>query len=1179
MMGAGMPDYYDEYYYLTACGRPYERTAEWLEGNARLAERIVATLHPATALDAGCAMGFLVEALRAQGVEAFGVDISAYAIEHVLPEIRPFCWVGSILKRFPRRYDLIVCNETLEHLQPAEAPRAISNLCRHSDDVLFCSTPFDFRETTHFNVRPPEYWAELFAENGFLHDVEYDATFLAPWAMRFRKGDVPLRRLVATYERHVWRLAQETTGQRELALEQRKQMGDLQERVRQAESERDANERRAAELAARKDELQALTAELEAARAQAAQAMRDGAEHAERARAAEKDNLQSRALLAQRDRETVAAAQSERQISALRVKLTEHEGTLLETETERRRLEKRAADLEQHLLRVYNSLSMRLTAPLRRALMLLRGQPPADDPSRPPSRLRMAWVGAASLTRRGWRVLREEGVTALWRKGWRLVGSARVRGASTGPPGELPPAEPMAFAGDDWKRLRPSLMPTPRSLRVLFFNGQGNRDGDWSQSPRYRVHNVRAALAQAGLSTSMVTTSDLPLDLHLLAEHDLLVLFRAGWTPELDLLVQAARHYHVPVIYDVDDYVFEPRLATPEYISGITGWPEADRQRYLEGVVSFRRALELCDYFTGSTEYLVERAAELGKSGAVVCNGPGEELIRISHQVFEKRTREPKARAVRLLYMSGTATHQRDFGVAAPAVAAVMRARPQVRLHVIGPLDLTEYADLAPFRDRIERTEFVEWRMLPAHIVQDDINLAPLEIGNPFCEAKSELKYSEAALVGLPTVASATRTYAHAIRHGDTGFVCNSTDDWSERLLALVDDAELRHRLGGAARAHVLEAFGPATIAAQAREAYRGIVLDYRTAHGRSPTTLEIGWVLTPPIPGSGGHNAIFQAANEMARQGHHVVLYFPKATGRGGTLREDIRRHFNLEPAFEVACGMPTPFSHDALIATHYTTAHFVAQHAERARLCAYFVQDFEPYFYPVGADYFDAERTYRFPFYCVTVGDWLADRLHREYGREADSITFWVDRELYFPRRGAEPGGPLRVAFLARPDMPRRCFSLGVEALAQFKRAHPAAQLLFFGTREIPRHDIGYGFTNLGVLPKRDLADLYRSAHIGLAFSTTNPSLVPIEMMACGLPVVDIDVLGRRDREAESPAVLAEPSAEAVAEALGQLAASREQREQLRLAGLAYTDKLPTPREAFAHVGRLIAAKVAGL
>ena len=43
----------------------------------------------------------------------------------------------------------------------------------------------------------------------------------------------------------------------------------------------------------------------------------------------------------------------------------------------------------------------------------------------------------------------------------------------------------------------------------------------------------------------------------------------------------------------------------------------------------------------------------------------------------------------------------------------------------------------------------MNWRELPWIIAQTDINLAPLEMDNPFCQAKSEIKFVEAALVGV----------------------------------------------------------------------------------------------------------------------------------------------------------------------------------------------------------------------------------------------------------------------------------------------------------------------------------------------------------------------------------------------------------------------------------------------
>src|SRR5260370_33115021 len=69
-----------------------------------------------------------------------------------------------------------------------------------------------------------------------------------------------------------------------------------------------------------------------------------------------------------------------------------------------------------------------------------------------------------------------------------------------------------------------------------------------------------------------------------------------------------------------------------------------------------------------------------------------------------------------------------------------------------------------------------------------DINLAPLELGNPFCEGKSELKFFEAALVGVPTVASAPQTLAAGIQGGVTGFVDLGADQWERGLDLVIDD-------------------------------------------------------------------------------------------------------------------------------------------------------------------------------------------------------------------------------------------------------------------------------------------------------------------------------------------------------------------------------------------------------
>jgi hypothetical protein len=192
---------YDSYYFAHGCGRPYHRDDSWLDFFDSIAERIVAGINPATALDCGCALGFLVEALRRRGVAADGIDVSEFAIQNVHPDIAQHCRLGSATDPFGQRYDLIICIEVLEHLPSTDADRAVRNFTQFTNDVLLCSTPFDYSEATHVNVQPPDYWAELLARYGFIRDVDFDASFIAPWAVRFRRSSEPLPRIVQAYER------------------------------------------------------------------------------------------------------------------------------------------------------------------------------------------------------------------------------------------------------------------------------------------------------------------------------------------------------------------------------------------------------------------------------------------------------------------------------------------------------------------------------------------------------------------------------------------------------------------------------------------------------------------------------------------------------------------------------------------------------------------------------------------------------------------------------------------------------------------------------------------------------------------------------------------------------------------------------------------------------------------
>jgi SAM-dependent methyltransferase len=257
------PRIFDAYYYAHGCGEPYQRSPAWLALFNAIAERIALDIQPASVLDAGCAIGLLVECLRQRSVAAWGIDISEYAIQNVPAEIRPYCQVASAAETLERDYDLIVSIEVLEHMAPQEAQAAIANFCQHSDDILFSSTPFDYQEASHFNVQPPEAWAELFARHGFYRDVDFDASFITPWAARFRKSQEPIQRIVRNYERRYWLLWKENTDLRKLSLEMRDQLAkgeeDLHASQDQIKALQSQVEQKSAEIQNLKSGLEALT--------------------------------------------------------------------------------------------------------------------------------------------------------------------------------------------------------------------------------------------------------------------------------------------------------------------------------------------------------------------------------------------------------------------------------------------------------------------------------------------------------------------------------------------------------------------------------------------------------------------------------------------------------------------------------------------------------------------------------------------------------------------------------------------------------------------------------------------------------------------------------------------------------------------------------------------------------
>lgn len=262
---------------------------------------------------------------------------------------------------------------------------------------------------------------------------------------------------------------------------------------------------------------------------------------------------------------------------------------------------------------------------------------------------------------------------------------------------------------------------------------------------------------------------------------------------------------------------------------------------------------------------------------------------------------------------------------------------------------------------------------------------------------------------------------------------------------------------------------------------------------------LIVNWVTTPPTHGSGGHTTMFRLIEHLESLGYTCRIYLYDVYGsRAADHEPTLRSAFPAirGPVLDVTDGMADAH---AVFATAWETAYPV-YNDQCAGKRFYLVQDYEPWFYPVGGLGTLAENTYRMGFHGFTAGRFLADKLRAELSMPSDWFDFGCDNARYRLLPDTARDG---VVFYARPRAPRRAFELGRLALELFSEQHPDIWVHLYG-----EHIGGLGprFVDHGLVSPDELNSIYNRCFAGLSLSMTNVSLVPHEMLAAGcIPVVN--------------------------------------------------------------------------
>jgi O-antigen biosynthesis protein len=317
---------------------------------------------------------------------------------------------------------------------------------------------------------------------------------------------------------------------------------------------------------------------------------------------------------------------------------------------------------------------------------------------------------------------------------------------------------------------------------------------------------------------------------------------------------------------------------------------------------------------------------------------------------------------------------------------------------------------------------------------------------------------------------------------------------------------------------------------------------------------LRLAMVIPPFARGSGGHNTLFQIFSRLERRGHSCSVWLADHHNQmralwPAVLRHDINEFFApfQGPVYK---GFDQWQGADVVMATGWQTVH-AALRLDQCRARAYVVNDHEPEFFATSTERVLAEDTYRHGLHCIAASPWLRDLLIDRYGVSADAFQLGVERDTYQPR-------PIErrtdtVVYYARHSTARRAVPIGLMALTELHRKRPDLRIVLFGSPDIMY--AAFPYESMGVLSPTQLSWLYSEATTGLCLSLTNFSLMPKEMLACGLPCVELAGVSAESIFGEDgPLDLAPLDPQAIADALERLIVDRDRWERRSCEGIEF-------------------------
>ncbi len=308
---------------------------------------------------------------------------------------------------------------------------------------------------------------------------------------------------------------------------------------------------------------------------------------------------------------------------------------------------------------------------------------------------------------------------------------------------------------------------------------------------------------------------------------NILILSRLNhWDYFIDDLAAVARKNHIPVINDLDDCVCG--LKYTKNLFNTVSPDLVDREYWINTCANFELVSYAADGFLTTNDYLGKILSQThdDKPHFVIPNSLNDEQLEYSEFLTQKKHNQAPHPDFVLGYFSGSATHATDLNVIYPEIIQLLEDFPDIKLRIVGYMDLPASANKFIEKQQIEFYPVVDFLELQRLISEVDINLAPLA-GNVFTNCKSELKFFESAIVETPTIASPTFAFANAIKSGENGFLCRP-GEWYDKIVELYRDRTLSDRIAITAKKYALENYSPAKISQVCDKIFDSIIKELK---------------------------------------------------------------------------------------------------------------------------------------------------------------------------------------------------------------------------------------------------------------------------------------------------------------------------------------------------------------